>query len=88
MCKIMKNVNLSRLAKIISSKDVEIIGIRPGEKLNETLISEKELPYTSVLGSSYVFISSKKQENNLEKEHSSLNAIWMNNEEMLRLISD
>ena len=25
---------------------------------------------------------------NLEKEHSSLNAIWMNNEEMLRLISD
>jgi UDP-N-acetylglucosamine 4,6-dehydratase len=88
MCKIMKNVNLSRLAKIISNKDVEIIGIRPGEKLNETLISEKELPYTSVLGSSYVFISSKKQENNLEKEHSSLNAIWMNNEEMLRLISD
>ena len=39
----MKNVNLLKLAKVISNKKVEIIGKRPGEKLNETLISKKEL---------------------------------------------
>jgi FlaA1/EpsC-like NDP-sugar epimerase len=37
------------LAKVISD-DIEIVGKRPGEKTNEDLISEHELPYTYVRG--------------------------------------
>ena len=36
----MKNVNLLKLAEVISDKEVEIIGKRPGEKLNEDPLSE------------------------------------------------
>jgi UDP-N-acetylglucosamine 4,6-dehydratase len=45
---LMKNVNLYSLAKLISPFEVEVIGRRPGEKLNETLISEKELKFTKL----------------------------------------
>ena len=40
----MKTVNLYKLAKIVSD-DIKEIGLRPGEKLYEELISKKELPY-------------------------------------------
>jgi len=85
LCKIMKNVNLLELAKSLSDKDVEIIGKRPGEKLNETLISERELPYTYVVDD-YVYILSTKQQNNLKKEHSSENAEWMSVKELEELV--
>jgi FlaA1/EpsC-like NDP-sugar epimerase len=45
----MKCVNMFDLAKVISN-DIEIVGKRPGEKTNEDLISEHELPYTYVRG--------------------------------------
>ena len=85
LCKIMKNVNLLELAKSLSDKEIEIIGKRPGEKLNETLISEKELPFTNVI-KDYVYIFTKEMNNNLTKEHSSANAEWMSVEELEKLV--
>lgn len=49
LSKKMKSINMYELAKRISDKDVTIIGKRPGEKLDEELISEKELPYTKLI---------------------------------------
>ena len=71
--------------KSLSDKEIEIIGKRPGEKLNETLISEKELPFTNVI-KDYVYIFTKEMNNNLTKEHSSANAEWMSTEELERLV--
>ena len=85
LCKIMKNVNLLELAKALSDKEIEIIGKRPGEKLNETLISEKELPYTNIIGD-YVYILPKEQKNILTKEHSSESAEDMTDDELERLV--
>ena len=89
VCKLMKNVNLLELAESLSDKEIEIIGIRPGEKLNETLISEKELPYTSYgndLPAGYVLISKNKQLSNLKQEHSSANAESMSDKEIEELV--
>lgn len=88
LCKIMKNVNLLKLANVLSDKKVEIIGKRPGEKLNETLISVKELPNT-VLLKDYVFILHEPEEIqglNLTKEHSSVTAESMTINEMKELV--
>ena len=73
------------LANVIGN-GVDIIGKRPGEKLNETLISEKELPNTSMSDNGYVYILPNKQENNLTEEHSSANAEVMSEQEMKELI--
>ncbi len=90
LCLLMKNVNLLELAKVISDQEVEIIGKRPGEKLNETLISEKELPFTfHNTDDGYVYILPTKQTtNNISHEHSSANAEWMTEDEMKELIWD
>ena len=89
ICKIMKNVNLLELAKSLSDKEVEIIGKRPGEKLNETLISEREIPYTFILDD-YVYISPTKTDTlynvRLVKEHSSANAEWISVKELEELV--
>ena len=89
ICKIMKNVNLLQLAKLLSDKEVEIVGKRPGEKLNETLISEKEIPYTFILDD-YVYISPTKTDTlhnvRLIKKHSSANAKTMSKQEMQDLV--
>ena len=58
----MKTTNMLDLAKVIS-KEIEIVGKRAGEKVDEDLISEKELPYTYVRGD-YIMI---KQEENCGK---------------------
>ena len=83
---IMKNVNMLDLAKVISN-DIEIIGSRPGEKLNETLVSQKELPYTKV-NKKHVFIydNIKDKRYNLNKPHSSLTAEDMSLMELKNLI--
>ena len=54
LSKNMKNVNMWDLASLMS-KDVEVIGIRPGEKIAEDLISEEELPYTKLDGD-YIYL--------------------------------
>jgi FlaA1/EpsC-like NDP-sugar epimerase len=49
LSKKMKNVNMYKLACALSD-NIKEVGLRPGEKLNETLISEKELPFCSLEG--------------------------------------
>jgi FlaA1/EpsC-like NDP-sugar epimerase len=83
---IMKNVNLEKLAKLMSP-NVEIVGLRPGEKLNETLVSFKEIPY-SKLENNLIFLFKDKQpsEYNLGTEHSSVTAEDMSDEELRKLL--
>tara|TARA_R110000787_G_scaffold80625_1_gene175313 strand:- start:244 stop:486 length:243 start_codon:yes stop_codon:yes gene_type:complete len=76
------------LAKVISKgKNIEIVGARPGEKTNETLVSEKELPFT-YCKDNYVLIFNEKQskDNNLEKELSSSSAKKMSKEQIDKII--
>jgi len=84
---IMKNVNLDRLANTMSPGKVEIVGLRPGEKLNETLISSKEIPY-SKLEKNLIFLFKDKQppECNLDTEHSSITAEDMSDGELRKLL--
>ena len=83
----MKSVNMLQLAKVLSD-DIEIVGLRPGEKLNENLISKKELPYTRVVGD-LIFLFENKQsiEDNLKETFSSQNAALMTNDELKTLLN-
>ena len=86
---IMKNVNLGRLANIMSPGNVEIVGLRPGEKLNETLVSSKEIPY-SRLKNNLIFLFKDKQppKHNLPMhEHSSMTAKNMSDKELRELLT-
>ena len=76
-----------RLAKTMSD-NIEIVGLRPGEKLNEDLISSKELSYTKVIDDYILLFNSKQsQETNLKSSFSSKNAPIMSNSEMINLIN-
>ena len=87
LSKIMKNVNMLELAETFSD-DIKIVGKRPGEKLNETLISKKEIPFTHVTGDGYVFIEPEETPDTyrLEEELSSISADNMTTEELEDLI--
>ena len=75
------------LAKSISS-DIEEVGKRPGEKLNETLISKKELPYTKVIQDWIMLFDSIQPElTNLKEVLSSETATHMTTQEINKLIS-
>ena len=82
----MKCVNMLDLAKVISDK-VEIMGKRPGEKTNEDLIAEHELPYTYVRGND-IHIRSEVNEgtNRLEVPYNSKSAEKMSFYEMNEMI--
>ena len=84
----MKTVNMLKLARIISDK-VEDVGLRPGEKLNETLINEKEVPNTFVEGK-YITIRGYRNEGNnkLSAEYSSANAEFMSDIEMVTMVAE
>jgi FlaA1/EpsC-like NDP-sugar epimerase len=85
LSKKMKTVNMLTLAKSISS-NIEEVGKRPGEKLNETLISEKELPYTKVIQDwIMLFDSIQPKLTNLKKELSSKTATHMTTQEINKL---
>ena len=84
---IMKKTNMYELAKFISD-DIEMVGKRDGEKLDEKLISEKELPYTYVDGN-YVFIKkdiNQDVNNRLDKELSSRTGENMNQKDLEELV--
>ena len=85
LCRIMKNVNLFNLAKFIGD-DVDVIGKRPGEKLNEVLVTEKELPNTLVDGDYVLVYDHPIVEGNLREEHSSLTAKTMDTHDMKELV--
>jgi FlaA1/EpsC-like NDP-sugar epimerase len=84
---IMKTVNMLDLAKLMSDKDPIIVGLRPGEKLNETLVSQKEVLNTKV-ENNLIFIFDKSQDPNfnIKNEHSSLTANKMPQTELKKLI--
>jgi FlaA1/EpsC-like NDP-sugar epimerase len=89
LSRVMKTINMLTLASTLSNS-IEVIGIRPGEKLNETLISNKELPYTKVIGNKtkYILILKELQDEkyNFHKELSSLTAEKMNKKEIYKLL--
>ena len=58
LTKRMKSVNIKNLALSIS-KNIEIVGARAGEKVNEDLVSENEIPYTILLDEDYIKIGSQ-----------------------------
>jgi len=82
----MKSVNMYDLANVISD-NIEVVGLRPGERLDEKLISEKELSFTYIEDDLIIL---KKElnlgKNKLNDEYSSQTADKMNNEEMLELV--
>jgi UDP-N-acetylglucosamine 4,6-dehydratase/5-epimerase len=87
LSKLMKTVNMLKLAKLIS-KNIDILGLRPGEKLNEDLISKKELPY-STLVDQHVYLKSTENmdlKTRLPSKLSSENAQEMNEEEMKSIL--
>tara|TARA_Y100001973_G_C5205350_1_gene341096 strand:- start:3544 stop:4458 length:915 start_codon:yes stop_codon:yes gene_type:complete len=82
----MKSVNMLDLAKVISD-DVEIVGLRPGEKLNEDLINVKEIPFTYVEGDMiYIYNEENKNDNRLKQGYSSEFSEKMTIEEMKELV--
>ena len=87
LSKLMKTVNMLKLAKLIS-KNIKVVGLRPGEKLDEDLISEKELPY-SILEGDFVYLTSDVNtdlKTRLPSKLSSRNAIEMNDLEMKNIL--
>ena len=82
----MKCVNMLDLAKVIS-EDIAIVGKRPGEKTDEDLIAEHELPYTYVRGN-YIHIRMEKNEgvNKLDVPYNSKSAEKMTPREIKELV--
>ena len=84
----MKSISLLELTKHISD-NVEVIGKRSGESLNETLISKEELPFTYE-EDDYIVIKSQENlgKNTLKKELNSLDAEKMSEKEASLLIAN
>ena len=88
LSKKMKSVNMYKIAAIIS-QDIEEVGLRPGEKLNETLVSESEISRTFVEGD-YITIRESENlgKNTLDGEYSSESADFMSDEEMVATVAE
>ena len=69
------------------SKDIEIVGQRPGEKLDEDLISAQELEYTEI-NDNWIFIRDYKTNSGLQvgKPPNTSNCEKMSKQEMLQII--
>ena len=82
----MRCVNMLDLAKAIS-EDVEIVGRRPGEKVDEDLVSEHELDYTYVIGND-IHIRTEKNEgdNKLDVPYNSKSAKKMSQKEIKEIV--
>lgn len=89
MSKIMKTVTMSKLANLIS-ENIKIVGLRPGEKMSEDLISEIEIPYSKIVGD-YVILTKKENPNVLTRLNKPINSdtsLEMTQKEMIKLIED
>jgi UDP-N-acetylglucosamine 4,6-dehydratase/5-epimerase len=89
----MKSVNMMEIAETIAYEgfitEVEVVGKRPGEKVNEDLISESEIPFTYIEGD-MIYIYNKKNNgtNKLTEGYSSASAEKMTETEIKDLIWD
>ena len=82
----MKCVNMLDLAKVIS-EDIEIVGKRPGEKTDEDLIAEHELPYTYVRGNDiHIRMEKNEGDNKLDVPYNSKSAEKMTPREIKELV--
>ena len=82
----MKSVNMFDLAKVISD-DIEVVGLRPGEKLNEDLINVREIPFTYIHDDMiYIYNQENLDENRLRQGYSSVSAERMTRDEMEELV--
>jgi len=87
LAKKMKAVNIGKLARSVSNHCV-LVGIRPGEKLDEMLIGEEELPFTEVDGD-FIKIRMRRNEDiysRLGKHYGTDTAEFMTDEEIKKLI--
>src|SRR3990167_2358078 len=71
LVKKLKPVNLCDLAKAIAVNGIEVIGKRPGERLNETLVGKNELPYTFINGDMTMIRMEKNQDENTRLDRKS-----------------
>ena len=82
----MKSVNMFDLARCISS-NVDIVGLRPGEKLDEDLINVREIPFTYIHDDMiYIYNQENLDDNKLRQGYSSVSAEKMTVKEMKELI--
>ena len=92
---LMKGVNMKDLAEVLLDMynkpigKIEVVGIRPGEKLDEKLINKKEIDYTYI-ADNLIMIKPEKNtgDNKLTKEYSTLTAEKMNREEIIELCTE
>ena len=73
----------------VISDDIVNVGLRPGEKLNEKLISAKEVSCTFV-EEKYITIKNHENPdgNRLTEEYTSENAEFMTEEEMILTVAE
>ena len=85
----MKSVNMEILAGLISA-DIEEIGLRPGEKFDEVLISAEESRFTRMEEGLFVidYQNPLVEEEICVPEYSSLTAEFMTESELKQLIDD
>ncbi len=95
LCSVMKSVGMLDLANLIShefgnGQKPEIVGLRPGERLNEILVSQHELPDAAVTKDGrYIALYSNEFGNGRVSEPlSSLTADYMSDDEMRDLYKD
>lgn len=95
LSRIMKSVNMRELANVISKEfgdksEPEVVGLRPGERLNESLVSQTELAnafYTRD-GKHIALHTSEFGDRRLTQELSSLTAEYMDENEIRFLFKD
>jgi FlaA1/EpsC-like NDP-sugar epimerase len=95
LCSIMKSVGMLDLANQISrefgsGQKPEIIGLRPGERLNEILVSQHELPHAAITedGRYITLHTSEFGTGRVLEPLSSLSAEYMSESEMQELYRD
>ena len=95
LCRIMKSVGMLDLANQIAhefgkGEKPEIVGIRPGERLNETLVSDSELSIASITDNKrYITLYNNEfGDGRLTHALSSLTAEYMSEQEMRALYLD
>lgn len=95
LSRIMKSVNMRELANVISRQfgdksEPEIVGLRPGERLNETLVSQVELAnaYFTRDGKHIALHTDEFGDKRLTEELSSLTAEYMGEAEIQHLLKE